>query len=637
MEKVNLFIRLNDLFFLKVMERLIEGGKKVYLCSDCGYKEAADKIDILDDGAVRQKLACSLRHIDVLGHDGFKGSFSRDYSGEFYHREVKLWLSDADFMWTEGGRAADEKLSGEISAFCGRNNVTEINHICSVYQNCPAENRGLRIISDVIGKNAAKSRISAKIYITPLLLCDMQNGSVDPLERITDRLLDFTEWVKKRVPDYFKKNDLHVFSDEDCTLNALPQEIIADKITMRYGDDPETGIFSIMNSHDITYEALINEAAKYCNVGIKVTHDPQKLNFIDGLFQKNADYYFRYARNKPGFSENILKMLPDSFPVRENVSLDGDKIKASVKSRYNFLGRNMPLQKDKKTVVLGSGQKLTYYTAGSGEPIVIVNAFGARAEAWDRLVFDLSEHYYVIIWDIRGIFNDSIDVCDSTHFGLYSQVSDIERIIDNEKLSSVNLLAWCSGVKSAVIYAHNNRKKVKSLFIIAGDYAPYKGEETNPSKFRENIPLVSQLINGNERMLSIYMRLIFEGAFREPTVSDKIDSYFFEIVPDEYRNLLISMFQNKVYTMNFLKICIEYYNHDISGILRELALPVTLLAAEYDTVSSPGQSVWAHALLRNSKLYELPGSPHTMMLEREQDVLRHIRFHMRRAQGEAAV
>ena len=202
--------------------------------------------------------------------------------------------------------------------------------------------------------------------------------------------------------------------------------------------------------------------------------------------------------------------------------------------------------------------------------------------------------------------------------------------MENERLQHFHLLAWCSGAKSATIYSVRNPEKVKSLMFLCGDFAPYEGMKKISSKFQDNLSLVEEILNGKGNLLKVYMNLIFDGMFRNPPeeLSVEEESQFYEILPVEYRDYLLALFQSEKQTANFLRICIEYYKHDIAEYLKQIRQDVLFITAEHDKVAPMEYSYWAYQQIEHAQIYCLPSAVHVIMLERSREIMNYIKHHI---------
>jgi pimeloyl-ACP methyl ester carboxylesterase len=192
-------------------------------------------------------------------------------------------------------------------------------------------------------------------------------------------------------------------------------------------------------------------------------------------------------------------------------------------------------------------------------------------------------------------------------------------------------MSWCSGAKAAIFYNLKHPDKILSQIFIAGEFAPFTGSEPYHSKFRENIQLIADLIQNDERMLDFYMKIIHKGMFNHPVkdFSSTDEMYIYEIMPEEHRNILLSPFTSKETMVNFLMMCMEYYQYDVTEELKNIKVPTLFVSAECDQVAPYMQSKWAHSHVKDSVFVCFPSGTHLLILERTLDVYEIIMQHMK--------
>lgn len=631
MKKVILFWNLNSLTGLQLAKQFLLNENCVYaMNTEVTMKELRDNVCNVHDILERKSLIRVMERIRYVK----PGRFGKDGDTDLgMAPSVSLWISDsyfevlrryvpkAEFSVIQDNR---EEETYDREQFLLRSldgvNVNDVNFISSMYgEKCTG-------ITELVAKLGRKARF----YAIPLLTYDSKNGAVNIVERVAYWINNFISWVELRIPDYFLSHSLHVKVGKKVSIVIADLDDVVNNVYICY-NECETDIQYRFTTLEPMYAdefftkvgKLIENTVKKKNL-VHIAHEGERQNLIEQLFQRILEFYL------PALFEEPEKVQCAHDIYLKPVKIDNFQKLVDKTCEEYLEEKHRTVQKEMKSIVIDEEQQITYYTAGKGDAIVIVNAFGAFVEAWEQFMYELSKNYYVVIWDIRGVDNGTDALFSRNLFGVESQVEDIKRVVDREQLQHFHIIAWCSGVKSAVIYAVQNKDRVKSLISLAGDYAPYSGIAKNPSKFRDNLPLVEELLQGKSNLLKVYMNLIFDGMFREPSsaLSNEEESHFFEILPLEYRERLLSLFQSEKQTSNFLRICVEYYKHDISEYLQKLKIPVLLIASEFDKVAPMEQSYWACSQIENADIYCLPSAVHVMMLERSNDIIRYIRQHM---------
>lgn len=652
MDKVLLFTGIYDFFGIKLAKKFYdEGAHEIFcLCSENLMKSLKKHIDSLPEYNDRHELLDCIGNIKLLDYNIEGIDFNAAHlENIFKNKAVCLWHYNDEFSFNNSysNEAVNfnNTILERIMQIVEKCNVAEINYISSIYPTgCSHNAKGFSSLSNTFEKVRVMSEefftdklkltnIKFKIYKTPILYEDFHESRYMLIDKFAERLFEFKNWVEQRIPNYFSENRLIVYTNKNESFNILPTDIIIDEIYENYSQEAasQTEVFYIANPQNITFEAILNEinsAAEH--ICIQITHDKGQMGDIDILFDKIICFHLPYIRSN--IDEKVRKNAASEkmeLYNRELFSALANRVRSLEKENRN----NRPsMNQIKKTIHLEDGNELNYYVAGEGEAIIIVSAFGVEHPAWEDIISELSKEYRVIVWMIRGILNDEVPQNgEKLVFGITHQIRDIERIVENEKLDRFHFISWCSGVKSALIYAKKHKSVVQSQIILAGEFVPYKGSNKDQSKFRGNIGFITEMMNHNKRLLDFYARMIYEGTFRQPVsqFSKENESHIYEIVPERFRDILLNPFTSREKMINFLNMCMEYYEHDITEIIKHTDIPVLLLCAEYDMVAPSEQTYWADNLFMNSNLICFPSSTHLMFVERYKDIINSIRKHMK--------
>lgn len=463
-------------------------------------------------------------------------------------------------------------------------------------------------------KIAVESQIPVRIYQTPYLeFGEGMPGNGDIRSIIDLRIRDFVTWVNSRIPTYFKEHPLLLCEDGNCEEYSIEMDSIVEEIVKLAGKSIQGAkeCYQLRNEKTISLNAYCQEQFQ-SQYGIHTKIDKKdNLGIIDGIFWRIYEEYIPKLQLKQ--EGNIIQCLQNEHSDTKAVATEEVSLK-------------------QKQVNLSNGKELTYYTAGQGTPILIVNAYGVDYTSWKPLISFLAKHYYIICWNIRGVYDHEKPGEDKDYIcGVMDQVKDIEAVIEKEGINKFHLMSWCSGAKAAVFYNIYHPEKILSQIFICGEFAPFEGSKPYHSKFRENIQLIAEIIHDNPKMLDYYMRIIHNGMFNRPIKDTEAlnGNYIYEIMPEKHRECLLAPFATKETMVNFLNMCIEYYTYDVTELLQDIKVPVLFIGAECDQVAPYMQSRFASSNVKKSKFSCLVSGTHLVILERTLDVYRLIRQHMR--------
>lgn len=626
MKKNILFTGIYDLFGLKLASALyVKFPSSIYYFGTeenlkCLYK-MIDSVKSVDE---KEYLATCLKGITRINDEKYFTLMGMD---DF---DLYIWHLDDIYPATSTYNLKvlkyNENEIQRIERICKGYKVKQICYLSSIYEfiNDAMSDVFLKIKEmneEHILQICRNHNIKGTIYRTSILYkqTDREN---DYISLLTKRINDFVKWVKERIPNYFDNYKVHLLSKNDSELHFLDIDSIIEKI-LHLEESIEQDLFGI---HHLCAKTKYS-SMKVCkrifkdlhNIDVGLTENISDLTAIDKILHKIYTFHLPKLQEKTDNAKRtVLNALEvDGFRKRE---LDIEKKPPGICGSHT------------KILYKEGDSKLTYHVAGSGQAILIVNAYGVDTEAWNSLIEQLSQKYYVIYWRSRGLYhNEKRNGNKDSYCGIWDQVEDIEEIVSQEKLSTFHIMSWCSGAKAAIFYNLKHPDKVLSQIFIAGEFAPFAGSEPYHSKFRENIQLIADMIQNDERMLDFYMKIIHKGMFNHPVkkFSSADEMYIYEIMPQEHRNILLSPFTSKETMVNFLMMCMEYYKHDVSEKLKNIKVPTLFVSAECDRVAPYMQSKWAHSNVKDSVFVCFPSATHLLILERTLDVYEIIMQHMK--------
>ncbi|QNJ98135.1 alpha/beta fold hydrolase [Constantimarinum furrinae] len=90
------------------------------------------------------------------------------------------------------------------------------------------------------------------------------------------------------------------------------------------------------------------------------------------------------------------------------------------------------------------GAKIYYEEYGEGEPLILLHGFGRTASDWQFFIPDLSKHYRVIAWDMRG-HGRSTNPDTSVVFHHAVAAQDLLSLMDILKIEKAKVIGHSSG------------------------------------------------------------------------------------------------------------------------------------------------------------------------------------------------
>ena len=475
--------------------------------------------------------------------------------------------------------------------------------------------------------------MTTNVFVIPGSLNIVSGDRSDCIYDFTGRILNFMEWVSSRVEDYFNEQYISIYCKNHRISLASFDEVI-EEITYSYHqkNDYHVNWFTFPNKYNIALKEVIDCLCEKRKLNLYHTDHRSKLSEVDKILEKQMFMYMPY----------LWEDLNSGDERTEHSERLHSLVETAVKEKEKTIKKQQKMELKHKQVELENGQSIQYCTFGSKKniPLYIINAYGVDTEAWIPFLSLLSNDYYVAIGEIRGVGHDKTIKNNEPNFGIYDHVDDIHQIIQKEKIDQFHFLAWCSGAKQSLIYSQKYPEKVLSTMIIAGEFSPYTGSKKDHTKFSESIKEVYNLINMDERMLEYYMKVIQGGIFTttvnyeklvsnvESSDTGDLASFISRIVPDKDKDTILGTYSTRERMLKFLRMCMEYYEHDMENIISSLSLPILYLSSERDVVANSNQAIWACSKTKHGFHINLIEASHWTILERYEDLLYHINAHI---------
>src|SRR5205809_7089035 len=111
------------------------------------------------------------------------------------------------------------------------------------------------------------------------------------------------------------------------------------------------------------------------------------------------------------------------------------------------------------------GARIVYRRIGKGQPLLVLNGFGATSADWDPSFIDrLASSNELILLNSRGI-GDSID--DGQSFDIAKLADDAARVIETLGIERASMVGWSMGGFIAQAFAVNYADRVDKLELLS--------------------------------------------------------------------------------------------------------------------------------------------------------------------------
>jgi len=233
-----------------------------------------------------------------------------------------------------------------------------------------------------------------------------------------------------------------------------------------------------------------------------------------------------------------------------------------------------------------------YSQTGNGPGLFLIHGIGAAKDAWRFIVSQLSKHFTVITYDLRGHGKSPVTNFDFTFDDL---IADLERLREKTKIKKAHFIGHSLGGMIAPAYAKqfpDNTLSVGMLSTVAG-----------------------RTIEDKNKVLKIIKSMQKEGI---PKILSTLKTRWFT---DDFIKNNFSLVDRRIKQVIdtkpevFLNVFKIYAETEMITWLKNINKPCLVMTGENDFGCSPEHNQQISSQLKNSQLIILPKLKHSILLE----------------------
>ena len=180
--------------------------------------------------------------------------------------------------------------------------------------------------------------------------------------------------------------------------------------------------------------------------------DMEQVPLVNGDFEQDSIFTNKsWGHNKLNNLYSFSVSTDEFFSGNQSCKVDGSKLARSIEYGDND-------STGKYATV--NGIKIYYEEYGQGEPLLLLHGNSESINSFRLQIPELSKYFHVYAIDTRGHGKSGDDGKRYT-YDLFAD--DMNTLLDNLHLDSVNILGWSDGGNTGLIMAMRYPKKVKKL------------------------------------------------------------------------------------------------------------------------------------------------------------------------------
>jgi len=238
---------------------------------------------------------------------------------------------------------------------------------------------------------------------------------------------------------------------------------------------------------------------------------------------------------------------------------------------------------------------------GSGPALFLTHGIGAAKNAWRFMISDLSKHFTVVTYDLRGHGNSAVT---NKNFTLEDLVFDLEKIREKTNIKKAHFMGHSLGGMIAPAYAIKFPNRVLSVGLLSTVAGRSEDDKNNVLK------IISEMeSSGIEHTL-------------QKLTSRWFTDDFIKSNPELVNNRLKQVIDTDPEV--FLNVFKIYANTEMISWLKNISSPCFLMTGENDGGCSPVHNKKMANEIPNSKLVILPKYKHSFLIEAPNEVSKNI-------------
>jgi non-heme chloroperoxidase len=254
---------------------------------------------------------------------------------------------------------------------------------------------------------------------------------------------------------------------------------------------------------------------------------------------------------------------------------------------------------------------LAFQDLGYGMPVVFLQGWPFDSTIWEPLPAIIAAQHRVILFDTRGS-GDSDRPWD--YYSLDTLVHDLHRVIIEQSLHDVTLIAWSSAASVALQYAREHPARLARVLLLS--------------------PLILQWLAAEDAESWVGHRpdldLAAQDAWTEDLLNDR--SALFERLVDRLTNAPLSSARRQWLMARLLhgaphaqgKLFEVMRAYDPTGLLVDIKAPVTILSGEQDRLSTPALAARLAEQLPGSQVITIGNCGHACFIDCREVVVKAI-------------
>jgi len=273
------------------------------------------------------------------------------------------------------------------------------------------------------------------------------------------------------------------------------------------------------------------------------------------------------------------------------------------------------------------GTRLFYGVLGAGPVLVLDDGVGCDGWMWEHLQPHFAATHTVVHWHYRG-HGRSGAPRDRARIGIVDLADDLVSVLDAVGTERPVHIGHSMGTQVALEEWHLYPKNVKGLVLLCGSFGHVTQSFRGVPILDAILPKLMGIVDKQPDLVrAIWSRIPPEMAFRAAMLAGDVD-------PDNVRRedmLPYLKHMTHVDFAMFLKMLRSAGDHSAEEYLKDIDVPVLIVAGEKDTFTPGSLSTWMAEQIPGSELLVVPAGTHVAPIEQPELIGARIKAFVERA------
>ncbi|UZE09337.1 alpha/beta fold hydrolase [Pseudomonas sp. B21-053] len=295
----------------------------------------------------------------------------------------------------------------------------------------------------------------------------------------------------------------------------------------------------------------------------------------------------------------ISKKISQALDFRYD-AFDASERFEAVLASFDFSGAVPQIETSR--LITRDGVPLAVYASNHRQrpPIVLALPCGMPFDLCRDWFDALSERYFVVTWETRGLFGDC-EAFDQVGVDTHDQVADLFAVMDHFELHSAHLMGICGGAAIVLCAAAVHGERAQSLSLWHGDYN--LGDESLRTPHQQNFEWLMETAT-QDRAEAQDLQAMF------------VDQKTLATTPEPIAHTVLFPYVNPELFYRYARLNDALNKTELLPILPQITVPTLVVAGDSDSTTHIGGSRLIAQSIEGATLHIEKDGSHLAFFER---------------------